>query len=123
MSWSSYGPDAAVNRCGDRLDFEGYGSGFEGVRINFGSKWRCCRVEEEGGPVDARRDLFEQLQPIASHRRLKIDETGNVAARRGRLATKPLLRLGRNDDSGRGQHGKAEQAASGQVTPPITPRC
>jgi transposase len=54
--------------------------GFEGVQINFGNEWRCCRVKEEGDPADAWRDLFEQLGPLASHRRLKINETGDVAA-------------------------------------------
>ena len=41
---------------------------------------RCCRVEQEGNPGDARRNLFEQLQPLAGHRALESDETGGVTA-------------------------------------------
>jgi hypothetical protein len=44
-------------------------------------KRRRCRVEQEGDPGDARRDLLEQPQPLAGQGRLHIDETGDVAAR------------------------------------------
>ena len=68
-----------MNRCCDRLHCEGRSGGFEGLQVIFGI-WRRCRVEQEGDPGDARRNLFEQLQPLAGHRRLHIDETGDVAA-------------------------------------------
>ena len=69
-----------ANRCGDRLHCEGGGGGFEGVQVIFGI-CRRCRVEQEGDPVDARRNLLEQLQPLARHRALESGETGDVAAR------------------------------------------
>jgi hypothetical protein len=51
------------------------------VCIIFGKR-RRCRVEQEGDPGDARRDLLEQPQPLAGQGRLHIDETGDVVARR-----------------------------------------
>ena len=58
-----------VNRCCDRLHSEGRSGGFEGVQVIFGI-WRRCRVEQEGDPGDARRNLLEQLQPLAGQRAL-----------------------------------------------------
>ena len=49
-----------VNRCGDRLQSEGRSGGFEWLQVNVGI-WRRCRIEQEGGPADARRNLLEQL--------------------------------------------------------------
>jgi hypothetical protein len=69
-----------VNRCRDPLHCEGWSGGLEGVQKIFGI-WRRCRVEQEGDPVNARRDLLEQLQPLAGHRRLHSSETSDVAAR------------------------------------------
>jgi hypothetical protein len=40
-------------------------------------------VEHGGDPRNARRDLLEQLQPLAAHRGFQIEETGDVAARPG----------------------------------------
>ena len=59
---------------------QGLSGGFEGIQIIFGKR-RRCRVEQEGDPGDARRDLLEQPQPLAGEGRLHIDETGDVAAR------------------------------------------
>src|SRR5437588_7799416 len=67
-----------VNRCRDSLHCEGRSGGFKGVQEIFGVR-RRCRVEQEGDPGDERRDLLEQLQPLAGHRALKSDETGGVA--------------------------------------------
>jgi len=53
--------------------FAGSGS-FEGVQPKLGI-CRRCRVEQEGDPVDARRNLLEQFQPLAGQRRLHNDET------------------------------------------------
>src|SRR5216684_388650 len=68
-----------VNRCGDRLECEGCSGGFEWVQVNV-PVWRRCRIEQESGPVDAWRNLLEQLQPLAGDRRLHNGETGSVAA-------------------------------------------
>src|SRR5262249_47675834 len=48
------------------------------VDVGGGGRWR---VEQEGHPRDARRNLLEQLQPLAGYRRLHNDETGDIAAR------------------------------------------
>src|SRR6516164_6801085 len=69
-----------ANRCSDRLHGEGRSGGFEGSQPIF-EICRRCWVEQEGYPVDARRNLLEQLQPLASHRRLHSDETGDVSSR------------------------------------------
>src|SRR5262245_59052233 len=69
-----------ANRRCDRLDREGRGGGFEWVQENV-TIWRRCQIEQESSPIDARCNLFEQLQPLASNRRLRKDETGDVAAR------------------------------------------
>src|SRR5262249_44295937 len=53
---------------------------FERAQVNF-DIWRRCRVEHEGGSVDARRNLLEQLQPFAGDRRLHNSETGGITAR------------------------------------------
>src|SRR5262245_60476676 len=42
---------------------------------------RRCRVEQEGYPGHARRNLLEQLEPLSRHRRLHSDETSDVSAR------------------------------------------
>jgi hypothetical protein len=42
---------------------------------------RRCRVEQHCDPGDARCNLLEQLQPLASHRGLHSDETGDVSSR------------------------------------------
>ena len=80
-----------VSRTGsdDRLHREGRSGSFEGVQVIFGIG-RRCRVEQERDPGDARRNLLEQLQPFAGHRRLHKDKTGDVATRPPKLATKPL---------------------------------
>src|SRR5262249_28178532 len=71
-----------VNRRCDRLYCEGRSGGSEGVQVIFGKRSRY-RVEQEGDPDDARRDLLEQPQPLPGQGRLHIDETGDVAARPG----------------------------------------
>src|SRR5262249_49516929 len=43
--------------------------------------WRRCRIEQEGGPVDARCNFLEQLRPLAGNRWLHKGEAGGVAAR------------------------------------------
>ena len=44
-------------------------------------KGRHCRVEQGCDPSDPRRNLFEQLQLLASLRRFRNRKTGGVAAR------------------------------------------
>ena len=92
-----------ANRCGDRLHCERRSGGFEGVQIIF-EMWRRYRVEQEGDPGDARRDLLEQLQPLARDRRLIIGETGDVAARprkaRDEAAADRIGNDGENDGDG-----------------------
>src|SRR5215475_8964503 len=68
-----------VERRSNRLHAEGRSGGFERAEVIF-EVWRCGRVEQEGDPVYARRNLLEQLQPLAAQRSFKIDETGDVAA-------------------------------------------
>src|SRR5437660_11081433 len=53
--------------------------GFEGGQEKFGI-WRRCRVEQERDPGYAWRNLLEQLQPLAGHRRLNTGEAADVAA-------------------------------------------
>src|SRR5262245_45051240 len=68
-----------ANRGRDRLYSEGRRSGFEGVQEIFGIS--CCyRIEQEGDSGDTRRNLLEQFQPFAGHRRLDTCEAGDVAA-------------------------------------------
>jgi hypothetical protein len=77
--------------------------GFEDVQIIF-EMWRRYRVEQEGDPGDVRRDLLEQLQPLARDRRLNIGETGDVAARprkaRDEAAADRIGNDGENDGDG-----------------------
>src|SRR5262249_47188430 len=68
-----------ANRGCNRLHAQGRSCDFEGVQEIFGI-WRRYRVEQEGDPGDVRRDLLEQLQPLAGHRRLNAGEAGDVAA-------------------------------------------
>src|SRR5262249_35415290 len=68
-----------VNRSNDRLHSEGCSSGFKGVQPMFGI-WRCCRVQQHRDPSDTRRNLFKKVQPLASHRGLHSDETGDVSS-------------------------------------------
>ena len=49
--------------------------GFRYIRIG-----RRGGVEEKGDPGDMRRDLLQQLQPLASDRWLDIGEAGDIAA-------------------------------------------
>jgi hypothetical protein len=49
----------------DRLHAEGRSGGFERAQVIF-EVWRCGRVEQERDPVHARRNLLEQLQPLAA---------------------------------------------------------
>ena len=68
----------AMNGCGNCLYREGQSAGFECAQvIGIG---RRRRVEQEDGSTDVRRDLLEQLQPLAGRRCLNIGETSGVAA-------------------------------------------
>src|SRR5262249_23648059 len=69
-----------VDRCSDLLQSQGRGGGFEWLEINV-AIWRRGRIEQERGPVDARPNLLEQLQPLAGNGRLHNGETGGVAGR------------------------------------------
>ena len=69
-----------INRCCNCLHSKGWGGGFEDVQIILGI-WRGFRVEQESDPVDARRNLFEQLQPLPDYRGLNQGEPGDVTAR------------------------------------------
>jgi hypothetical protein len=60
-------------RC-DRLHCEGWSGGFEEVQVIFGI-CRRCGVEQEGYPDNARRDLLEQVQPLATQRVLESGES------------------------------------------------
>jgi hypothetical protein len=72
--------DLSRTGCCDRLHCEGGSGGFERVQPIF-EICRRCRVEQHRDPGDARCNLFEQLQPLASHRGLHSDETGDVSSR------------------------------------------
>src|SRR6516165_8357551 len=61
----------------DRLHSERQSGGFEWVQEIFGI-WRRYRVEQERDPGNAQRNLLEQLQPLAGHRRLNTGEAGYV---------------------------------------------
>ena len=78
-----------ANRCGDRLHCEGRSGGFEGVQIIF-EMWRRYRVEQEGDPGDARRNLLEQFQPLAAIVGSILVKPVTLPPGRGKLATKPL---------------------------------
>jgi hypothetical protein len=64
----------------DRLHAEGRSRGFKVIQVSFEIRG-CFRIEQGSGPRDARRNLLEQLQPLAAHRGFKIDESGDVATR------------------------------------------
>ena len=64
----------------DRFHRKGHSGSFEGFQVVF-RIGRGCGVEQEGDPVDARRNLLEQLKPFAGHGRLHQDKAGDVAAR------------------------------------------
>ena len=64
----------------DRLHYEGRSGSLEVVEVIFGKR-RGCRVEQEGDPGDARRNVLKQLQPLAANRRLRNGEAGDVASR------------------------------------------
>jgi hypothetical protein len=56
------------------------------------SLWLGCRLEQEGDPVDARRNLFEQLQPLSDYRPSRIagyrigrDQSADIRFDSGRL--------------------------------------
>src|SRR5215207_3691748 len=55
---------------------------FEGVQKVFGIS-RRDRIKQDQDPIDVRRNLLEQLQPLADERRLHRNETGDVTARLG----------------------------------------
>src|SRR5262249_16346436 len=44
--------------------------------------WHCCivRIEKDRDVLDRGRDLFEQLEPLASHRELEVGESSSIAA-------------------------------------------
>src|SRR4029077_20491317 len=69
-----------ANRCCGRLHSKGGSSSFKEFQVIFGI-CRRFRVEQERDPVDVRRNLLEQLQPLAAQRGLDSGETGDVAAR------------------------------------------
>ena len=69
-----------ANRGCDRLHCEGRSGSFDGVQEILGI-WRHCRVEQHRGSGNARRNLLEQLQPLASQRANHSLEAGDVAAR------------------------------------------
>src|SRR6266536_644580 len=54
------------------------GSKFPEVKVKIRSE---VRIEHEAGADNARRDLFEQLQPFANHLEINKGEAGYVAAR------------------------------------------
>ena len=88
-----------VNRRNDRLHGEGRSSSLKGFRKY--EIWRRCRVEQESDPVDVRRNLLEQLQPLAGHRGLEKDETSDIAARPRKArdkATADRIGNGREND-------------------------
>src|SRR5204863_935713 len=62
-----------------RLHGEGGSGGSERIEKDFDRR-RRRRVEQESGPADARRDLFQQLKPFAGYRALEIDEAGGIAS-------------------------------------------
>src|SRR5271165_4885830 len=69
-----------MNRCGDRLQPEGRSGTSEWVEVIV-DIWRRRRIKQQGGPLEARRNLLEKLKPLAGHRRLHDGETGGIAAR------------------------------------------
>src|SRR6516165_5731922 len=71
-----------ANRCGNRFHCKEGAGCFEGVQPIIGI-CRRYRVEQHRDPGDAWCNLLEQFQPLAGHRRLRKDETGDVAPRPG----------------------------------------
>src|SRR5262249_5476278 len=102
---------AVVNWRGDRLHSESQSGGFEWLQVNV-EVGRRCRVEQEGHPRDARRNLLEQLQPLAGYRRLHNDETGDIAAR-PREARHEAARIGNVHKDNRNGAGLLEQRGGG----------
>src|SRR5262249_25513372 len=72
---------STVNRRDYWGDRGGWCRGFDQARIIRASTGGQFRIEYEGNALDARRDLFEQLQPFAGQRGLDIRESGRVATR------------------------------------------
>ena len=62
---SSFGHVA--DRCNDGLHAERRSAAALRNTVMF-EVWRGYRVEQEGDPVDMRRDLLKRLQPLAGHR-------------------------------------------------------
>src|SRR5829696_4273818 len=71
-----------MDRRRDRLHVEVRRGSFEGVQKVFGIS-RRDRIKQDQDPIDVRRNLLEQLQPLADERRLHRNETGDVTARLG----------------------------------------
>src|SRR5215208_7367809 len=68
----------------DRLHTQRSRGGFERAKVILGIGSRCW-VEQEGDPLESRRNLLEQLHPLACHCGLSVDETGYVGARLAKL--------------------------------------
>ena len=69
-----------LDRRDDRLHAEGRCGGSEGTQVTF-NEGRGWRVEQQADPGETRRNLFEQLDPLAAQRSHYGSETGRVAAR------------------------------------------
>src|SRR5207344_2820561 len=61
-----------VNRCDCWRDRERWCRGFDQARIIRAAAGGELRIEYECDALDARRDLFEQLQPFARQRELDV---------------------------------------------------
>jgi hypothetical protein len=47
----------------------------------FSEDGRCIGIEHERGTFDARRDLLQQIEPLAAHGGLDVHESRNVTTR------------------------------------------
>src|SRR5215471_7018148 len=68
-----------VNRCCDWLDCERRSGGLEWtLEIQSAARSRLG-VKHNRHPLHAGRDLFQQLKPLACHRRLDVDKPGDIS--------------------------------------------
>src|SRR5215831_14802333 len=68
-----------TDRGRDRIYRQRPGGGFERPQEIFSTTGRGVRVEHDRHPSYARRDLFEQLQPLARHCGLAVHEPRDVS--------------------------------------------
>src|SRR5215510_15529072 len=78
---STFDLGSIANWCDCWRDRETWCSGFDQTRVIRAAAGGQFRIEYECDALDARRNLFEQLQPFACQRELDVRESGRITAR------------------------------------------